>query len=401
MQKSNDLFGFLGPGLPYFKQNGVTLIEKLKSIIIEANKKLGYEYIQTPLLVPTDILQKTGHTTHYKEDIYNLNNGTSIKPMNCPGLLATILQEGELTEKDCNRRVAEISGLVARTEYDHVLGENLKRLYVFTQDDSHALVTSDTKAKDLIKQNLIIMNDIYKMFGFDFEDENFRVVATHGKPESSLGTEAEWKKSEGMMVEVLEKLKSEGIIPEYDFISKDAAFYGPKINFRVKCGEKWIQCGTVQLDYLMPREMGVKYLGNDGKEHYPIMIHRAFLGSYERAILILMEKYQGKFPAWLSPVQARILTGKKQDIIRANKLAEKMYEQGIITEIDSDEIPIEEKIANAQQEGQLIIPYLLQLAENENLIVTARDVEGTTTMGENAFINKLKGEIDRKEEKTI
>ena len=213
-----------------------------------------------------------------------------------------------------------------------------------------------------------------------------------------MGTEEEWQKAEGVMVEILEELKSENIIPEYDFIPKDAAFYGPKINFRVKCGEKWIQCGTVQLDYFMPKEMEIKYFGNDGKEHYPIMIHRAFLGSYERAILILMEKYQGRFPTWLSPVQARILTEKKQDVLRANKLAEKMYRHGIIAEIDSDEMPKEEKIANAKQEGQMIIPYLLQLRENGNLMVISRDTEGTIIIGEDSFIDKLKRKIEIGEE---
>lgn len=400
MQKRNDLYGFLGPGLPYFKQNGVTLIDKLKQIIIEANKKLGYEYIQTPLLVPTGILDSTGHTKHYAEDIYHLNNGTSIKPMNCPGFLASILQEGELTEEDCNRRVAEISGLVARTEYDHVLGENLKRLYIFTQDDSHALVTSDDSAKNLIKQNLTIMNDIYKMFGFDFEDENFRVVVTRGKPEKSLGTDEDWKKSEKMMVDILEELKTENIIPEYDFIDKDAAFYGPKINFRVNCGGKWIQCGTVQLDYLMPKEMGIKYKGEDGKDHFPIMIHRAFLGSYERAVLILMEKYKEKFPMWLSPVQARILTRSNQDVIRANKLAERMYKKGIIVEIDSNDLPIEEKLKQEEQEEQFRVPYLIQLGENGNLVVSSRDTGEIYNITEKNFINRLVKQIEEKEQTT-
>lgn len=376
MKRNNDLYGFLAPGIPFFKQNGVTLIKTLEDIVRAANKKLGYdEYIQTPFIVPTEILSQSGHMQYYTEDIYNLGNEKSIKPMNCPGLLATILQEGVLTEETCRRKIAEIRGTVARTEYDHILGENLKRLYVFTQDDSHALVTSNEQAIELIKENLKVMTDIYKMLGFSFDDESFMAIITHGKPENSLGTPQEWMRAEEGLVRVLDELKTEGIIPEYSFLDKDAAFYGPKVNFRVKCGEKWIQCGTVQLDYLMPKQMGVKYIGKDGQEHFPIMIHRAFLGSYERAVQILMEKYNGRFPTWLSPVQARILTQGNSDIqkiMEADGVSKVLNDSKILTEVDSGEESIEEKIKLAQ-EGQMIVPYLIEIIDKNKLKVFSRD----------------------------
>lgn len=322
------LYGFLGVGVPYFTTEGTTLRATLKEIIENANKKLGYLEIRTPEIVPKALLKKTGHEKFYELDTYSLDQEYSLKPMNCPGFIAMLLQKENILEQELPIKLAEIEGKVARTEWDHKLKESLKRLHIFTQDDSHALIASEEEAIPIIMETLRTMLDIYKLFDFNFESNNFKIVVTNGKPEEALGTEEEWKKSENVLRRCLEEAKKLGNIPEYEDDENRAAFYGPKINFQIRNSEnQWVQCGTIQLDNQIPKSAELTYIGEDGKRHTPVMLHRAILGSYERFISILMDNYNRKFPIWLSPVKARILPKDKSEIDIADLISKELYDK--------------------------------------------------------------------------
>jgi len=392
---SGKLYGFFGPGWPYFTTEGTTLIENLRKIIESANERLGYKNISTPEIVPKSLLEMTGHEEFYGPDIYEVDSEHRIKPMNCPGFLEVLLGNGIITSNDLPIKLAEPKGRVSRTEWDHELKETLKRLHVFTQDDSHALLESEEAAEALIEQSLEMMVDIYRMFGFEFDPDNFRIVVTNGKPKKSLGTDEEWKKSEGTLRKCLDRMKGKGKIPFYEDDPYSAAFYGPKINVHIKNSEgKWVQCGTIQLDNQMPKSAGLTYIGEDGETHTPVMLHRAFLGSYERAISILMDHYERRFPSWLSPVKARILPRNSSEISGADDVAKRLYEAGIITEIDYTDDPIEEKKKKLDDpESHFIIPYSIQLGKNEDeIIVTNRDTKVEVTMTVDEFIKSFSEE---------
>lgn len=397
-----NLYEFLEPGFPYFTSEGKTLINYLKGIVEAANLKLGYvSNIETSKVVPNSLLEMTGHMKFYKQDIYPFDDEHSIKPMNCPGFISYLLRKGEIPINNFPIKLSEIEGVVFRTEAGHELTkDSLKRLHIFTQDDSHALFLNESHAISTIEETLEIMIDIYKMFGFELDSDNFRVVVTKDRPkDGSLGTDEEWKKSENTLREVLDKLKIKGIIPSYEDDKWSAAFYGPKINIQIKNSkDEWVQCGTIQLDNQMPKSAGLTYEGEDGQKHYPVMLHRAILGSYERAISILMDHYQKKFPSWLSPVKARILPKCSDEISCADDVAKKLYENGIITEIDYTDDPIEEKIKKLEDnERHFFIPYSIQLTNKKNeILVTNRDNGATISMYIEQFMDEISQEISNK-----
>lgn len=385
------LYGFLGKGVPYFTTEGTTLKDTLKKIIEKANKKMGYSNIITPEIVPNSLLKRTGHDRFYALDTYSISEEYSLKPMNCPGFVAMLLQKGDILEQELPIKYAEIEGKVARTEWDCTLNDTLKRLHIFTQDDSHALASSEEEASQIVNKNLRIMLEIYKIFGFDFNSNNFKIVITKGKPKESLGTSKEWEKSESVLRNCLEQAKKEKIIPEFEDDIYQAAFYGPKINFNILNSEnEWVQCGTIQLDNQIPKNVGLAYLGEDGKKHTPVMVHRAILGSYERFISLLMEKYEKNFPIWLSPVKARILPRDKNEINDSEIISKELYKNGIITEIDYSQKTISEKIQDLKDdEKHFFVPYTIQIGEKGKIVVTDRKDNKTRIMDIGSFASEL------------
>jgi threonyl-tRNA synthetase len=289
---------------------------------------------------------------HYSENMYFTEideRPFAIKPMNCPGGIL-VYKTSIRSYREMPMRVAEL-GTVHRHERSGVL-HGLMRVRCFTQDDAHIYCTRD-QIGDEVKGIMALDKYVYDMFGFKFR------VELSTKPESSMGDPALWELAENRLQSALEETGT-----PYRVNPGDGAFYGPKIDYHLEdsIGRTW-QCGTVQLDFQMPEKFDMTYIGSDGGEHRPVMLHRTVLGSLERFIGILVEHYAGAFPYWLSPVQARIIQVKQEFAPYAAEVENSLNEMGVRTERDSRDEKLGKKIRDAQMDK---IPYMLVIGARES-----------------------------------
>jgi len=386
--KELDLFSMHeeGPGFPFFHPKGMILRNILESFWREKHTEAGYGEIKTPLILNEALWHQSGHWDHYKENMYftNIDNEDyAIKPMNCPG---SILVYGNQMHsyRDFPIRLAEL-GQVHRHELSGAL-HGLMRVRTFTQDDAH-IYALPSQIKDELKSVIELADYIYNVFGFKYHIE----LST--RPENSMGTEEQWELATNSLREALEEKGIPFIINE-----GDGAFYGPKIDFHLEdaIGRTW-QCGTIQLDFQMPDRFELTYIDKDNEKKRPIMIHRTIYGSLERFMGILIEHFAGKFPVWISPVQARVLPISDKFNDYANELKKKLVEAGVRTEIDERAEKIGYKIREAQLDK---VPYMLVVGEKEaenNLVsVRKRDDGDLGQMDVKAFMNKILDEINSK-----
>ena len=359
-----DLFSFHpeGPGFPFFHPKGMALMNKLVDFWRAEHTRRGYSEIKTPLILDRELWVHSGHWDHYRENMYFTEidkRPFAIKPMNCPGGIL-VYKTAKRSYRELPMRVAEL-GVVHRHERSGVL-HGLMRVRCFTQDDAHIYCTED-RIGDELKGVIELDRYIYDMFGFKFE------VELSTRPENSMGDPKMWELAERRLQEVLEEIG----VP-YRINPGDGAFYGPKIDFHLKdsIGRTW-QCGTVQLDFQLPEKFDMTYVGGDGAEHRPVMLHRTILGSLERFIGILVEHYAGAFPYWLSPVQAKIIQVKPELEPYALKIEETLRGAGVRFERDARDEKLGKKIRDAQLEK---IPYMLVIgakeAENGSVSVRTR-----------------------------
>ncbi|PIN70861.1 threonine--tRNA ligase, partial [Candidatus Woesearchaeota archaeon CG11_big_fil_rev_8_21_14_0_20_57_5] len=292
------MFDDISPGSPFFFQPGTTIYVELMTFLREEYRKRGYQEVITPLIYDKALWETSGHWDHYRENMFMCSmdgRDASMKPMNCPSH-CIMYKHHFKSYRDLPVRIADFAPL-HRNELKGVIG-GLTRVRKFSQDDAHLFVTPEQLEPEIL--DLIgFLNFIYKdVFDFDYK------VELSTRPEKSMGSEASWQKSELALKLALEKT---GLA--YTINEGDGAFYGPKIDFHIKdvIGRSW-QLGTIQVDFNLPERFGLEYEDKDGERKTPIMVHRALLGSLERFIGILIEHYAGKFPLWLSPVQARIVT---------------------------------------------------------------------------------------------
>jgi threonyl-tRNA synthetase len=359
-----DLFSFHpeGPGFPFFHPKGMTLMNNLVEFWRAEHARRGYSEIKTPLLLDRELWERSGHCAHYRENMYFTEidkRPFAIKPMNCPGGIL-VYKTAKRSYRELPMRVAEL-GVVHRHERSGVL-HGLMRVRCFTQDDAHIYCTEDQigdELKDIIKLDKYV----YDMFGFKFD------VELSTRPENSMGDPKTWELAERRLQEILEEMG----VP-YRINPGDGAFYGPKIDFHLKdsIGRTW-QCGTVQLDFQLPEKFDMTYIGGDGAEHRPVMLHRTILGSLERFIGILVEHYAGAFPYWLSPVQVKIIQVKPELEPYALKIEDTLRSIGVRFERDARDEKLGKKIRDAQLEK---IPYMLVVgakeAENDSVSVRTR-----------------------------
>ena len=351
--KELQLFALLneGKGFPFFLPNGMVLKNTLVDYWRDLHRKEGYVEIQTPIILTRTLWENSGHWDHYKDNMYTTvidEEDCAVKPMNCPGGML-VYKLAPKSYKDFPLRMAEM-GLVHRHEKSGQL-HGLFRVRCFTQDDAHIFMLPE-QIKDEIKGVMRLTDKIYNQFGFKYKIE----LST--RPENSMGTEEEWNMATKALKDALDELGR-----EYEINEGDGAFYGPKIDFHLKdsIGRTW-QCGTIQLDFQMPQRFDLEYVGEDGKKHRPIMIHRVVFGSIERFIGILIEHFAGKFPLWLSPVQIKILPISDKFLDYANKLENDLKSEGLRCEVDKRSEKIGCKIRTAQLEK---IPYMLIIGEKE------------------------------------
>ena len=282
--------------------------------------------------------------------------------MSCPGGMLVYKLEPR-SYKELPMRMGEL-GLVHRNEKSGTL-HGLMRVRSFTQDDAHILMRED-QVMDEIQGVMRLIDEVYQKFGFSYEIE----LST--RPEHSIGSDEDWH----LATEALEKAV-QGMGKSYVVNEGDGAFYGPKLDFHLKdsIGRTW-QCGTIQLDFQLPQRFDIDYIGADGEKHRPIMLHRVVFGSIERFIGILIEHYAGKFPAWIAPVQVKVLPVSDKYNDYAKKVAECLNENDIRVEMDNRSEKLGYKIREARMDK---VPYMIIVGENEqnnkSVSVRQRDAE--------------------------
>ncbi|MBQ9419633.1 MAG: threonine--tRNA ligase, partial [Synergistaceae bacterium] len=352
--KDLDLFSLHeeGPGFPFFHPKGVAIMNTLIDFWRREHAKRGYTEIKTPQILDRELWLRSGHWDHYRENMYFTEfdeKPYAIKPMNCPGSI--LVYKTQLRSyRDLPMRLAEL-GIVHRHERSGVL-HGLMRVRCFTQDDAHTYI-EPSQIKDEV--TAIMERDKYfynYVFGFKYS------VELSTRPEDSMGTDEQWEEAENALKDALESTGT-----PYTINPGDGAFYGPKIDFHLEdcIGRTW-QCGTIQLDFQMPGRFGVTYIGEDGAEHTPVLIHRVVFGSVERFLGILIEHYAGAFPYWLAPVQVKIIPIADSHIDYANKLKETFANWGLRVEIDTRSEKLGKKIREAQLQK---VPYMLVVGDKE------------------------------------
>jgi threonyl-tRNA synthetase len=351
--KELDLFSFHdeGVGFPFFHSKGMILRNILEDYWKKEHQKSGYQEIKTPILLSKSLWLRSGHWDHYKENMYFTKideEDYAIKPMNCPGGIL-VYKSSLHSYRDLPLKVAEL-GLVHRHELSGVL-QGLFRVRCFTQDDAHIYMAPE-QVTDEIKKVIDLTDKIYKKFGFSYH------VELSTKPENSMGSDQIWQKATKSLKEALKEKKIDFVINK-----GQGAFYGPKIDFHLNdcLGRTW-QCGTIQLDFIMPEKFELFYIDKKGKKQRPVMLHRTILGSIERFIGILIENYGGEFPLWLAPVQVAVIPIKEKNVSFAKKVFESVQEKGLRADLWSGEDTLSRKIKKAEEQK---IPFVLVIGDKE------------------------------------
>ncbi len=384
--KELDLFSFHeeGPGFPFWHPKGTIVYNAIVEHWRKLHAERGYQEIKTPMILNEDLWHRSGHWDTYRENMYfvEIDEQTyAVKPMNCPG--------GILVYKDALHSYRELPlkycelGHVHRHEKSGVL-HGLFRVRAFTQDDAHIYCTPEQIQEEIIKV-IDLITTIYRKYGFN----EYRIELST-RPEKAIGSDEIWETAEASLHAAL---KAKGI--DYAINPGDGAFYGPKIDFHVKdtVGRSW-QLGTIQLDFSMPERFDMEYIGEDGKPHRPVMIHRAGLGSLERFMGILIEDYAGAFPLWLSPVQMRLLPIADRHVQYAEEVAVRLKDLGLRAEVDARNEKTGFKIREAQIQK---IPYMLIVGDKEaeagQVSVRQREAGDLGAMSVDDFIARVKTEL--------
>ena len=377
-----------GPGFPFWLPNGMVLRNTLEDFWYNIHRKNGYVFIKTPTMLSKELWEISGHWYNYKENMYISEideKEFAIKPMNCPGGML-VYKNSLHSYKDFPLRIGEL-GLVHRHEASGALN-GLFRVRTFTQDDAHIFLRED-QIIDEIGRLLKLYDEVYSIFGLDFHIE----LST--RPESKyIGDIAIWDKAEKALEDALKACGK-----KYKINPGDGAFYGPKLDFKLRdsMGRIW-QCGTIQLDMNLPERFDLSYVDENNQKVRPIMLHRALFGSIERFIGIITEHFAGAFPTWLTPIQVAILpVNNNYHLDYSKELFEYFEDLGIRTKLDDRE----EKLGYRLRDSQVNkIPYQLVIGDNE---VASRSVtyrrygeKEQITVSLDEFVNLINEEIKSK-----
>ena len=381
----------VGRGLPMFLPKGYVIWQELENYIKDKERKLGYQHVMTPCVGTVNLYKTSGHWDHYKENMFPAmevdGEAFVLRPMNCPHHMM-IYANKRHSYKNLPIRIGEIAHDF-RYESSGTL-KGIERGRHFCQNDAHLFVTPE-QIKDEFTKVVELIFSTYKDFGIT----NYRCVLSLRDPENKEkyhDDDEMWNKAEDALRDVMNDL---GI--EYTEEIGEAAFYGPKLDFMIKdaIGRKW-QLGTIQVDYNLPERFQLEYTGADNQKHRPVMIHRAPFGSMERFVAVLIEHTGGKFPLWLAPDQAVILTVSEKSNDYARKLSELLNNSDIRTVLDDRNEKIGRKIRDNELKK---IPYLLVVGENEareNKVSVRRQGQGDLgSMTVDEFIEMIHSEVDK------
>ena len=378
----------LGGGLVLWHPNLATVREQIENYWREEHRKRGYVIVNTPHIAKSKLWEISGHADHYKDNMFFIQKDEDsdeqfiLKPMNCPFHIL-IYQANRYSYRSLPLRMAEL-GTVYRKEKSGALS-GLTRVQGFTQDDAHIFCTPE-QLVDEINNIIDFVADTMALFNMSFE------VELSTRPESFIGEIENWDKAEKGLKEAMDR---RGM--KYDINEGDGAFYGPKIDFKIKdaIGRTW-QCATIQLDFNLPARFDIKYQDKDGQLKTPLMLHRVVFGSMERFHGILIEHYAGAFPTWLAPTQIAIVPiSNEKHADFAEKVYKKMRAAGIRVNLDDRSESMNYKIRESLQDKK--IPYVCVIGdkeiENDSVAVRARGIGQVGTFKIDEFINIINKEI--------
>jgi len=384
-----DLFSFheTAPGMVFWHNNGLIVYNELVKYWREEHRKGGYEEISTPFVLDKRLWQISGHWEKYRESIFLTQyegREFALKPMNCPGGML-VYKNKPRSYKEFPLRMAEL-GIVHRQELSGVLA-GLFRVIKITQDDAHIFCADEEQVEKEILGVIELIKKIYSKLHMKIDH-----VELSTRPEKRIGADSLWDKAEKILENVLKKSKS-----SYKINKGDGAFYGPKIDFHIKdsLGRCW-QTATIQLDFAMPERFELEYTDKDNKTKQPIMLHRTVLGSLERFIGILLEHLSGNLPTWLSPVQVRVISFTDRNQKAAEKILEKLKQEGIRVDSDFSSSTVGEKVRNSEL---MKIPYLITIGDKEEKKKTlavkkrGKDEKPKFNVKLESFISEIKREI--------
>ena len=349
----------VGAGLPYWMPKGATIRRTIERYIIDREVADGYEHVYTPVLMNLDAYKTSGHWEHYRDDMFppmDMGDGEmlELRPMNCPSHIQ-IYKHHIRSYRDLPLRIAEL-GMMHRYEKSGALS-GLQRVREMTLNDGHTFVALDQIEKEFAKILKLIM-DVYK--DFDITDYSFRLSLRDPKNVKKYYANDEmWERSQKMLKAAMDDLG----LKYYEAIG-EAAFYGPKLDIQTKTALGNDETmSTIQLDFMLPERFGLKYMGKDGKEHMPVMIHRGVVGTMERFVAYLTEIYKGAFPTWLAPEQVHIIpVSDDKHGEYADKLAQEMKAAKIRVKVDHRNEKMGYKIREAQTQK---VPYTLVVGDDE------------------------------------
>ena len=377
-----------GPGLVYWHPKGGRTRVEIENAWRDEHYKAGYEIVYTPHVGRSELWETSGHLDFYADGMYSPmdidGNDYYLKPMNCPFHIQ-IYNNAKRSYRELPMRLAEL-GTVYRYERSGVL-HGMMRVRGFTQDDAHIIATAE-QVEDEIFTTLEFVLHLLRLYGFEEFEANLST-----RPDKSVGDQADWDKAEQALQRALERANLEYVVDE-----GGGAFYGPKIDIKLKdmLGREW-QTSTIQFDFNLPESFDMTYVGEDGADHRPFMVHRALLGSIERFFGILIEHYGGAFPLWLAPVQAVIIPIADRHLEYADHVMREMKQTGLRVEVDTSGERMGSMIRRAQLQK---VPYMLVIgdreAEAEQVAVRDRSGDDLGAMPVFQVVDRLVDERDTK-----
>ncbi|HWO98287.1 MAG TPA: threonine--tRNA ligase [Bacillus sp. (in: firmicutes)] len=382
----------VGQGLPLWLPKGAAIRRVIERYIVDKEERLGYQHVYTPVLGSVELYKTSGHWGHYQEGMFPAmemdNEQLVLRPMNCPHHM--MIYKNEIhSYRQLPIRIAEL-GTMHRYEMSGALS-GLQRVRGMTLNDAHIFVRPD-QIKDEFKRVVNLILAVYKDFGLN--DYSFRLSYRDPQDtEKYYDDDAMWEKAQSMLKEVMDEL---GV--DYYEAEGEAAFYGPKLDVQVRTAlGKDETLSTVQLDFLLPDRFDLTYVGEDGKQHRPVVIHRGVVSTMERFVAFLIEEYKGAFPTWLAPVQVQVIpVSPEVHLEYAKQVQEKLQLEGFRVELDEREEKIGYKIREAQMQK---IPYMLVVGDKEvaegAVNVRKYGEQKSETINFEQFVSSLKQEVAR------
>ncbi len=383
----------VGAGLPMYLPNGATIRRTLERYIQDKELALGYSHVYTPSLANVELYKTSGHWDHYKDDMFPVmkmdEEEMVLRPMNCPHHM--LIYKSELRSyRDLPIKIGELAHDFRYENSGAVCG--LERVRQMCQNDAHLFVRPD-QIKEEVGKVLKLIKEVYQHdFGFPAESFKYRLsLRDKANKEKYIDNDEMWETAESQLRAILKELNIEFYEAE-----GEAAFYGPKIDIQIKTALNHdVTIPTCQLDFALPERFDLKYIGEDGKEHRPVVIHRAILGSSDRFMSFLIEETKGNFPTWLAPVQVKVMTITDAQHEYAQEVVNKLTKNLIRVEFDDRNEKIGYKIREAQLEK---VPYMLVIGDKEvqagTVGVRSRKDGDVGAMGAEEFIEKIKNEIE-------